>query len=139
MAHLPNIPSIPRPNIAMPALHMPQVSMPSIPTPSMIQMPSMPARLEVLRTPGKFLANNRPRMPKFDISRSIDSLKNYMPSYRANQPAQPEAIPEEPPMEGQSNEAPVVQPRAQAAPSLVSASSEASFFTLYVISIWDSI
>lgn len=113
MAHMPNLPSIPRPNIAMPAIHMPTVNMPTIPTPSMPSIPSMPARLEVLRTPGKFLANNRPRMPKFDISRSIDSLKNYMPaSYRANRTTVPEAIPEEAPMDGQSNEVPVEQPRA---------------------------
>jgi hypothetical protein len=76
-------------------------------------MPSMPARLEVLRTPGKFLADNRPRMPNFDVSKSIDSLKNaistrYLAGLRAgNTTTQPEAIPEEVLVEAQFNEASV--------------------------------
>lgn len=130
---MPNVPKISRPT--MPTITMPQVRMPTITTPNMPQMPSMP-RLAELRTPGKFLPTGRPRMPKIDISRSIDSIKNYIPlSYATRRPAEPEVIPEEPEGDGQSLEA----PRASSAASVNSADSKTSFFTTYFTSIWSSI
>ena len=99
MAQMPNMPTMPTmttPGLpkmpAMPKMNMPNIRMPKIQKPSMPSLPSMPTIPDGLKTPGKYLSINRPQFPKIDISRSIDSLKNCMPTNYITRRPEPETI-----------------------------------------------